>query len=434
MRSPSCGSRDFASSTPSRSICIRGSTTRRTRSDPTATASSSITPWSRSDGTAGRVRRRSGDASSRIGRKRSKPCPTPISIRSFRGRSGSVAAASGDGSATIAPERRLGSKSPAPRTTNIDELIWRQEPKEWPTAGVPPPHGQGRIAMHRLLCPIVAATGLFAALVSGETWAAGLDPGVVEKAKKEGEVTFYTNLIVNQVVRPLVAAFEQKYGIRVNVSRADSQATVLKLINEARAGRNQVDIWNLSSGLKSLIEAGVIAQFNAPSAAEYPPNYRDAAGRWVATNVYVNTPGYNTNLVPPKDAPKTYEDLLAPKWKGKIAWKPNDVSGATGFIGNILTSRGEEQGMAYLRALARQGITKDAPHPNAALLFIEFMISQEGQKIFQAAEYLPAHPKVPALTPALKPDGGGFKATILSPETIDQGFDRWTQIFNQLFR
>jgi iron(III) transport system substrate-binding protein len=203
------------------------------------------------------------------------------------------------------------------------------------------------------LLALVAGLVATAAVNAG---AAGLDASVIEKAKKEGEVVFYTNLIVNQVVRPLAAAFEKKYGIKVTFSRADSQATILKLVNEARAGKTQVDIWNLSSGLKNLVEADVIGKFNAPSSAEYPKEYRDANGYWVATNVYVNTPGYNTNLVPANEVPKTYQDLLAPKWKGKLVWKPNDISGAVGFIGNILTSWGEDKGMAYLRQLGAQNV------------------------------------------------------------------------------
>ena len=338
------------------------------------------------------------------------------------------------------------------------------------------------------LCAVGLITAFAASSVSR---AADIESVLIERAKKEGQVTFYTNLIVNQVVRPVASAFEKKYAIKVNVSRADSQTTILKLVNESRAGRTEVDVWNLSSGLKSFVEAGIIRKFTAANAAEYPGAYKDSNGFWVATNVYVNTPGFNTQLVPASEAPKTLNDLLDPKWKGKLAWKPNDVSGAVGFIGNVLTSMGEEKGMAYLRQFARQdpitveasaraildrviageypialqifnhhavisagkgapvswipmepatvslqlaGITRDAPHPNAALLFIEFMLSEEGQKIFQEAEYLPAHPKVPARTPSLKPEGGGFKATVLSPEIMDKGIDHWADVYKRLFR
>jgi len=80
------------------------------------------------------------------------------------------------------------------------------------------------------------------------------------------------------------------------------------------------------------------------------------------------------------------------------------------------------------------GLTKNAPHPNAGLLFIEFMTSKEGQQIFQKANYLPARPDVPPLTSNLVPEGGGFSATVLTPAITDKVIDRWDDIFKQLFR
>lgn len=318
-----------------------------------------------------------------------------------------------------------------------------------------------------------------------------VDPALVAKAKAEGSVVFYTNLIVDQVVRPLATAFETGYGIKVAFTRADSQATILKLSNEARAGRTLADVWNLSSGFKELKDSHAIVAFSVPSSAAYPPGYKDKSGYWVATNIYVNTPGYNTDLVPKGTEPKTFTDLLDPKWKGKLVWKPNDISGATGFIGNVLTSMGEAQGMEYLRRLSAQNITlvdasaraildrviageypialqifnthavisakqgapvdwvamqpvtltlqligqtSNAPHPNAALLFIDFMLSGAGQKIFQSAGYLPAGPDYPASVSGLKPDDGGFTATKLDPEDIDANLNHWDEVFHQLFR
>jgi iron(III) transport system substrate-binding protein len=205
----------------------------------------------------------------------------------------------------------------------------------------------------------------------------------------------------------------------------------------------------------------------------------------------VLTPAVNSDLVPAAQVPRSYDDLLAPAWKGKIVWKPNDLSGAPGFIGNILTSMGEERGMDYLRKLGRQniriinssaraildqviageypltlqifnhhaaisaakgapvewvrldpttvtpgqvGLTKNAPHPNAGLLFVEFMTSKEGQQIFQKANYLPARPDVPPATPDLIPEHGGFRANVITPAMIAKGLDHWNEVFNQLFR
>jgi ABC-type Fe3+ transport system substrate-binding protein len=339
-------------------------------------------------------------------------------------------------------------------------------------------------------CRIAVATcALLAAATLAKT--AEISPELIAKARQEGQLTYYTDLIIDQIVRPLTSAFEAKYGIKVSFARADSQVNIIKLMNEHKAGRVMSDVFGLTSGLQVLIDAGVVRQFTAANGEELPPQYRDPDRYWVSSHRFVLTPGINTNLVPPAQRPKSYDDLLAPFWKDKIIWKQNDLSGGPGFIGNVLTFMGEARGMDYLRRLARQNIkmvnasaraildqviagehplalqifnhhaaisadkgapvdwlplspvavtpglvslTKGARHPNAGLMFVEFMTSKEGQQIFQKANYLPARPDVPPLTPNLVPEGGGFSATVLTPAITDKAIDRWDAIFKQLFR
>jgi ABC-type Fe3+ transport system substrate-binding protein len=207
--------------------------------------------------------------------------------------------------------------------------------------------------------------------------------------------------------------------------------------------------------------------------------------------LFVFTPGFNSTMVSRADAPKTYDDLLDPKWKGKMAWNPNSSAGAIGFVGNILTFMGEERGMAYLRKLADQRIVnveassraildqviageypiglmmfnhhavisarkgapsdwlpmepvpvafdslsllKDAPHPNAGRLLIEFLLSDEGQKVLADSDYLPALPKAPAMKKGLRPEDGGFKATWLRPDFVDPQTGKWARVAKELFR
>jgi ABC-type Fe3+ transport system substrate-binding protein len=316
------------------------------------------------------------------------------------------------------------------------------------------------------------------------------DNTLYDAAKKEGEVVWYTSLIVNQAVRPLVAAFEKEYpGIDVKYSRADSGPNAIKIIDEARAGRAVGDVFDGIATAPPLLKAGLVAQFVPASADQYPPALRDPDGRWNALVVYFLTPGINTQLVG-QDEITTAADLLNPKWKGTIAWSTDPWSGSAVYVGSVLQSMGEDKGMGFLHALAKQGIVNveatnraildqvilgqyaialsifnhhadisarkgapvawlkvepisapfhsiglvnNAPHPNAGKLLIDFLLSREGQQAFAEAGYLPAMPSMPAKTPGLKPEAGGFAANFISPATMSANIDRWIKIKKKLF-
>jgi iron(III) transport system substrate-binding protein len=193
-----------------------------------------------------------------------------------------------------------------------------------------------------------------------------------------------------------------------------------------------------------------------------------------------------------KEPPKTFEDLLDPRFKGRMAWTSElAVQGAPGFIYNILTIMGQDKGMAYLKQLAAQqpvtvaaspravldqvisgeyaiglmmynhhiaisegkgapikaapleplvslftmiGILKDAPHPNAGRLLLEYILSSEGQKVMAVNDYLPADPDVPARIPELKPEAGHFKVNTISPEMTRDNLAKWVAIYQEVFR
>jgi ABC-type Fe3+ transport system substrate-binding protein len=79
-------------------------------------------------------------------------------------------------------------------------------------------------------------------------------------------------------------------------------------------------------------------------------------------------------------------------------------------------------------------LLKSAPHPNAGKLFIEFILSEEGQKVVAAAGYIPARPDVPASTPTLKPDAGNFKALVIPTSVMDRNLNAWVKIYNEKFK
>jgi ABC-type Fe3+ transport system substrate-binding protein len=318
------------------------------------------------------------------------------------------------------------------------------------------------------------------------------DAALIEAAKKEGEVTWYSTQIISQLVRPVSAAFEKKYDIKVRAIRANSTEIAVKIINESRAGRPQSDVFDGTSTVVPLKKEGYVLKWLPDPAKAYPARYKDPEGYWVANNLFFLAPGFNTGLVPSGSEPRSYRALLDPRWRGKMAWSTTtSSSGGPGFIGTVLTEMGEEQGMAYLRELAAQRIAnvagaarevldqviageywlglqifnhhavisakkgapvdwirmepvtgtlsvisvhKDAPHPHAAKLLVDFIISREGQEIFRAAEYLPADPAVPPLTPALTPDGGHFRTRFFTPEETEDGMPAWKKVYDDLFR
>lgn len=329
--------------------------------------------------------------------------------------------------------------------------------------------------------------------VSFAAQAAEPDPALIEAARKEGSVNWYSTLIVNQIVRPMTEAFEKKYpGIKVQYSRATSSDVALKIRNEARAKRVQADIFDGSNTVFLLEDASLVADYRPAAAAGWPQPLRDTKGHWTALNLFYWTAAVNTNVVKAEDVPKTYEDLLNPKWKGQIAWTYDlTPGGPPGFIYNVLTTMGQDKGMAYLRAFAKQepvvipaaqrvvldkvvsgeyplavmilnyhatisqvqgapvkwlrmepllqsmsliSIVKDAPHPNAARLLTEFMLSDEGQKVMADNDYLPASPTIPAKVPENKPEAGGFKVNVVSPDMARDDLPKWVAIYHELFR
>jgi ABC-type Fe3+ transport system substrate-binding protein len=331
--------------------------------------------------------------------------------------------------------------------------------------------------------------GLALAAGGGPAFAQEPPSDLVAAAKREGSLTYYTDLIIDQIVRPLVAGFQAKYGITVNYSRADSPDTILRLLDEKRAGRITADMFSMTSGLPQLVAAGVTRKITIDASALLP-GFIDPNRNWISANYYVLTAAANTDLVPESERPKAYADLLNPKWKGKMAWKPNDVSGGPGFIGNVLTFMGQDKGMEYLRRLSAQnvkpvvasaravldqviagqyyialqvlnhhaaisakegapvtwlkiepltlitdvvGLVGGSPHPHAADLFVSYMISEAGQKIYQKADYLPTRADVPPAMPELAPDRGHFTVDVLTPENVDQNYKHWNDIYNQLF-
>src|SRR5919109_27759 len=182
---------------------------------------------------------------------------------------------------------------------------------------------------------------------------------LIEGAKKEGKVSFYTGLIVDQVVRPVKEAFEKEYPfVQVDLFRGNSENIARRVLTEYQAKRYDVDVVSGSAATSMVQRAGFMQRFYSPHLAEYPADLKDAKGFWGSTNVYFMTLGYNTRNVKANEVPKTYEDLLNPRWKGQMMWSTSRGSGAPMFIGNVLQTMGQEKGKAYLERLKAQNVAK----------------------------------------------------------------------------
>src|SRR6185312_99140 len=132
------------------------------------------------------------------------------------------------------------------------------------------------------------------------------DPALVKAAMQEATVTWYSTLIVNQIVRPMTEAFERKYpGIKVQYSRSSSSDVALKIRNEARARRVAADLFDGSNTVFLLEDAGLVADYHPKAAAAWPAELRDTSGHWTALNLFYWTAAVNTDLVKPGDEPKT---------------------------------------------------------------------------------------------------------------------------------
>jgi ABC-type Fe3+ transport system substrate-binding protein len=317
--------------------------------------------------------------------------------------------------------------------------------------------------------------------------AAGPDADRLAAAQREGQLLWYTTLL-EEAWAPLKQGFQQRYpGIDVQVVRAAAPQNARKVIDEHAAGVVKADLFDGSSTAGLLMVQQLVQPYRSPSASTIPAQFKDPDGYWTSTVLYYMTMGYNPAMIKPADAPKTWNDLLAPQWQGKMAWSAEQApTSAQGLIGNVLLSMGDEAGMAYLRRLAAQrianiqinprrivtmvarkdypiglqvmvhhtvmaqregqsvnwvrmepltatgnaiGIVKGGPHPNAARLMVDFILSESGQRLLKAADHIPANRIVDSGFPELN----DVKVRFISPVQAAQNHDKWNAVLKALF-
>jgi iron(III) transport system substrate-binding protein len=257
---------------------------------------------------------------------------------------------------------------------------------------------------------------------------------LVERAKAEGEVSFYSSLQAQQI-DPFIQLFRKRYPfIRVNPYRVSGNRQVIKIQTEMNAGNHSFDVANgASEQASALRKLGAIDPYQSPQRDFFGAPNKDKEGYFTSLYVIPIVLGYNSNLVKRADAPRRYEDLLQPKWKSNMFLDDE----AYEWFAVLLKSMGREKGLQYMKNLAKQDlrmvrgrtaqsqllaagerhlaiglsghtvldlkargapldqvildpylaqanklmIARHAPHPHAAALFIDWSLSDEGQSM-----------------------------------------------------
>jgi len=311
----------------------------------------------------------------------------------------------------------------------------------------------------------------------------GPDPALIEAAKKEGEMVYYTTMTLSQS-KKVVDKFEKKYPfIKVDLFRTGGGPLLNKIQTEARGGRYA---WDVVSGrgemVLPLMNAKFLAPYRSPESKTIEEDLVDNEGYWTAYYVNPYVLGYNTNLVKKEDVPKTYEQLLDPKWKGK---KISIDDEAYGLLSGLIRAWGKEKAVSYFKKLAAQDpvlmrgntnrvqltvageyslivayaptiqretsrgapmdwvplepvavqvnpmmLAAKAPHPNAAKLFIDFLLSKEGQKMLVGFRRIPIRPDVNPDPPRLFK---GYKRIVEHPEEY-KNFTETVKLYQEIFR
>ena len=317
-------------------------------------------------------------------------------------------------------------------------------------------------------------------LVLIPTWSRA--QSIVDGAKKEGRVVFYASMEAQSAQR-LVAQFEKKYPfIKVDATRIGSERMATRLVAEAQGRKVQADVVNQSGfDFYGVLQKGIFEAYQSPERAALPPEYKDDQGFWTINSATLNVIGYNTKLVAPASVPKSFWDLTDPKWKGHLLMDENESK----WMAGMMTYYGEAKVMELMRKLAGQeiqfrvghtliqtlaaagerpivvvafangverlkkdgapidwaavdpiiGLTfglalvKDAPHPNAARLLIDFLLSREGQEILASVGYYA--PRTDVVSPLMKQAPAKLKVVPL-PMTLATRYNEYFQTYRKV--
>jgi iron(III) transport system substrate-binding protein len=300
---------------------------------------------------------------------------------------------------------------------------------------------------------------------------------LIRGAKKEGLVSVYTSETVEDVAA-LRAAFESKYGVKLSVWRGSSEDILQRGVVEARGGRFDADAFETSStAMESLHREQLLQPVASPALADLAPQAVRPHHEWIGTRYNIFVAAYNTRIIGKNDLPRTYDDLVDPRWKAKLGIEADDSD----WFGTLVERLGEERGLKLFRdivaadgisvrkghtllvnlvisgevplalstyfyrvaQLKRQGapidwqeippvvarfegvgVARRAPHPYAAMLYMDFMLT-DAQRILAERDFFPADLSV-------KPMPANANLTFLDPaKALDQN-QKWSRYYREI--
>jgi iron(III) transport system substrate-binding protein len=301
---------------------------------------------------------------------------------------------------------------------------------------------------------------------------------LLEGARKEGEVVLYTSLTTEDMAA-LNGAFEKRYRVKVRMWRASADKVLARALAEGRAGRAGADVLEANAlPLESMHREALLLAVRSPLHAELIPQALPAHREWVASRLNVFVQAYNTRLVKKEDLPRRFTDLADARWQGRLAIEAGDED----WFAAVVKELGEREGLALFRAIVAQnglsvrrghtlltnlvasgevplaltvynftaeqlkqkgaplewfvlppavarangvGVARHAPHPHAALLYYDFMIGEQAQRILAERQFVPTSRKID--TPLHR-----LPLKVADPaELLDQSA-RWTGLFEEI--
>jgi len=338
-----------------------------------------------------------------------------------------------------------------------------------------------RCLLHAAIWVLAASGPLRAqpADVAGLALYEGADRGqrLAKGAQAEREINLYSSLVLEDL-NALAAAFDKKHGVKLKFWRAGSEKVVQRIVTEGRAGRFDFDVVETNGPeLESLHREKLLQKAGSPHFPDLLPEAIRPHREWIGTRLNLFVQAYNTKLVGKDELPKSYEDFLHPKWKGRLGIEAEDID----WFAMVVKEIGEAKGLKLFRdivaanglsvrkghtllaglvasgevpfalavynhnaeklkqrgapvdwyaiapAIARVNgvaLSRKPPHPHAAVLFYDFMLG-EGQAVLVRGNYVPTNRKA-------DPGAARTRLKFVDPAVMLDESAKWEKLYAEI--